>query len=176
MFISEEYIKNFFHYEYWLSRNLWNDKVHEAMKTFGVFFDLENNDTNKEQRNITIPQDRWEHSKCKFRCEMWVAGGDWEYPVHYFRCQLADGYAYELRQYGDPFFIFIPNKEEGNSHLVEIDKGKNKGDFRAPHDGEKEYDPKVDKNPSKRKCWESLNKYLKKLVDMEIEKNKKGKE
>lgn len=157
-----EYDKGFFSYSQ-MESGLWRDLVVDAKKSFNIFFDLENDYTKKVQRIIEIPQTEWEHRKCKFKCEMYSAGGDWEMPIIYFRCQLIDGYAFELSTYGKSHFIFIPGKTEGNSYLV---KGK-KESWIAPdnNDYKKGIDPEIDET----KCWSSLKDYLKDLVDKEIE-------
>jgi hypothetical protein len=67
-----------------LANTKWRELVHEAKKTFNVNFDLEN-DSPMVQREIVIPQDEWEFTKCRFKCEMRSAGGDWEVPARYFR-------------------------------------------------------------------------------------------
>lgn len=161
-FLQEKTNKDFFDYSQAASK-MWNNILIKAKKEFGVYFDTENNDSIKEQRVIDIPQDQWEHTECKFRCELFQAGGDWEVPIYYFRCQLVKGYAYNLGTYSTSHFIYIPGKEEGNDHLwFEKDK------WHAPNnDG---YKKGIDPEPDKRKCWESLKIYLKDLVDLEIEK------
>jgi hypothetical protein len=154
MLLSEE--KEFFGYDA-ISKPMWSDKFNEAQKKFGVEFNLENDDTITE-RVIIIPQKRWEFSKCTFHCQMRKGGGDWEAPSIYFRCQLWDGYAFGLSQYDDPYFCYIPNKVQGNLHLL-----GEKGNQTSPDN-----DSKSDLEPDERKCWESLRDYLKELVDKEI--------
>ncbi len=149
-----------------LANEKWNELTREAMKTFKVFFDLENNDP-KVNREIVVPQNEWKPIKCKFKCEMWRAGGDWQIPVLYFKCQLIEGYAFGVETYRDSgLFVYIPGKTEGNSHLTPGKEGK----WYAPDD--EHYKKEIDPEPNERKCWESLNKYLKELVDKEVEKVK----
>ncbi|MCK5603405.1 hypothetical protein KAR91_16085 [Candidatus Pacearchaeota archaeon] len=158
-----EYDKSFFQYGV-MEKDMWTDLVHNAKKQFKVFFNLENNDTRKKQRIITIPQTQWEHTKCQFKCEMYAAGGDWERPVLYFRCQLIKGYAFELGTYSKSHFVYIPGKEGGNNHLWYDDS---RGWF-APDDNG--YKDGIDPVPDERKCWQSLEEFLKDLVELEIEK------
>jgi hypothetical protein len=176
MLISEklqmiyEYDGNFFSYME-IAKDRWNDLLHDAMKFFKVHFDLENNDTCKTQKIIVIPQKEWEFTQCKFKCELCEAGGDWEIPVYYFKCQLVDGYAFGVEKYhSSGLFIFIPGKKEGNYHLV----SKDGGEWVAPHDGV--YEEGIDPKANERDCWKSLEIYLKKLVDLEIEKVNKERE
>jgi hypothetical protein len=157
---------NFFTYED-MAKQKWRDLTSEAMKTFNVFYDLENDSSTKQRRDIVIPQKEWEFSKCRFKCDMFSAGGDWQYPVRYFRCQLVDGYAFGVNKYKDSgMFIYIPGKTEGNYHLVRGSKEK----WSAPDNTT--YKKGIDPEPNDRKCWESLKVYLKELVDKEIEKNR----
>jgi len=159
-----EYDKNFFNYSN-MSKNLWRDLVNDAKKEFNIRFDLENNYSKKIQRDIIIPQKEWEHTECKFRCELYCAGGDWEEPVYYFRCQIIKGYAFEKHTYENSHFIYIPGKTEGNYQLWKGDKG-----WHAPDNDV--YKKGIDPEPNEKKCWESLKEYLKLLVDKEIKKNK----
>lgn len=157
---------DFFSYDD-LANAKWKDLEHEAMKSFNVYFDLENDNSTKQQRNIVIPQTEWEFTKCRFKCEMFSAGGDWQYPVKYFRCQLVDGYAFGVQKYRNSgMFVFIPGKTEGNYHLI---KGKqNSEKWYAPDANN--YKEGIDPKPDERKCWESLKNFLVFLVKKEIEK------
>jgi len=160
--ILYEYDKNFFSYSE-IEKDLWRDLVGDARKVFKIFFDLENNESKKIQRIIIIPQTQWDHTECKFKCELYAVGGDWEVPVLYFRCQLISGYAFNMNKYRNNYFIYIPGKTEGNDHLL---LGKN--DWHAPNnDG---YKDGIDPTPNEKKCWNSLKIYLKTLVDKEIER------
>lgn len=152
--------KHFFSYKE-LADDMWRDKLKEKRDEMDINFDTENDDA-IVQREVEIDQNQWEHTKCKFKCELRSAGGDWESPVLYFRCELVDGYAKGLSKYGDPHFVFIPSKEDGNN-LV---KGK-KGGWTAP-----ESETKTRGNEWK--AWAALKKYLKKLVDDEIAEVQKG--
>lgn len=140
---------------------MWRKKLSSAHEEFKVYFDNENDDDVTE-RIITIDQDQWDHTKCQFNCEMRSAGGDWESPVLYFRCQIINGYAKGYSTYTNPHFIFIPNKEQGNNHLI-----KTKNGWSAP-------DSEIDETPNERACWESLEKHLTKLVQDEIKIVKSG--
>ncbi len=153
-----------FNYEQ-LASKMWRELLSEAMKTFKVRFDTENDDGVDSAKDITILQKQWDFTKCRFRCQLCQAGGDWEIPVYYFKCQLLEGYAFNLGKYRNSFFIFIPGKKEGNYSLV----SKDGGEWHANVDGV--YKKRIDPENSKIDCWKSLNLYLKKLVDIEITKN-----
>jgi len=150
--------KEFFGYDA-ISDPMWGVKFKEAEEKFGVEFNLENDDVVVE-RTITIPQERWEFTKCTFHCQMRKGGGDWEQPSIYFRCQLWDGHAFGLSEYSNPYFCYIPNKVQGNLHLINGEKNQTSPDS----------DSKKDIEPNEHKCWESLKDYLKELVDKEIKK------
>jgi len=156
-----------FTYESNVAKTMWRNKIYQAQKDFNIIFDLENNDLCREnsQKDIVIPQKQWEYTKCRFRCQMWQAGGDWEIPLYYFKCQLLDGYAFNISKYNDPFFIFIPGKTEGNYQLIKNSKGDG---WKVPNNHN--YKKGIDPEASKTDCWKSLEKYLTNLVNMEIEK------
>jgi hypothetical protein len=159
-----------FTYESNVAKTMWRDKIQQAKKDFKIFFDLENNDLCRKnsQKDIIIPQKQWEHTKCRFRCQMWQAGGDWEIPLYYFKCQLLKGYAFDINEYDDPFFIFIPGKTDGNYHLIKNSKDDG---WKVPNNHD--YKDGIDPEPSKNDCWKSLEKYLTNLVNMEIEKSQR---
>lgn len=179
--IIYEYDKNFFDFDRLIS-DRWREILRDSMKNFKIHFDLENNDTCKIQRIITIPQNYWDHTECKFKCELCRAGGDWEVPVYYFQIQLVSGYCFndditnqDKNTMGrmssvNSMFIFIPGKEEGNYHLVPARK---QGEWCAPDNNT--YKEGIDPKANEKDCWESLEKYLEKLVEMEIEKIKSEK-
>lgn len=159
--ILEKRDKDFFDYKD-LSTEMWRKKVKEAQEKAKVHFDLEN-DYDVAQREVEIDQDEWDHlGKVKFRCELFSAGGDWEDPILYFRCQLFKGYARDLHQ-GD-HFIYIPCQAEGNSNLIQKD-----GEWHASTDDDRKHSgKKADHKPNEYKAWQGLKKYLAKLVKDEI--------
>lgn len=148
-----------------IAKDMWYKLLPDAMKFFKIHFDLENNDGVDNPRDIIIPQTQWDFTKCRFRCQLCQAGGDWQIPVYYFKCQLLDGYAFNLGKYKNSFFIYIPGKKDGNYSLV----SKDGGEWNAADDSV--YKKGIDPENSKTDCWKSLTLYLKKLVDLEIAKN-----
>lgn len=127
------------------SKTMWRDLIRDAMKEYKISFDLENDD-NVASRDIKI-NDR------KFYCELWKAGGDWQNPICYFRCEIKDGHIEKpyMSQHMHPHFIFIPGKNEGNSHLVKAKRGWSAPDNNG-QDNQSEPDEKL--------CWKSLTKHL----------------
>jgi hypothetical protein len=164
--ISEEKDAFFTYTE--MAKDMWRNKVREAQKTFNINFDLEN-DSDVTRREIIIDQDQWEHTKCKFKCELRAAGGDWQIPVMYFRCQIVAGYAKGVSTYGlgGPYLVFIPGKEQGNPHLV-----KTKNGWSAPDDNSKKKEEQT--NGNEFQAWKALKEYLKELVDDEIKEVRKN--
>lgn len=159
--IDEETDKSFFSYDI-EAKDMWGDKINDARDEFNVSFDTENDDTMDQQRTIRIEQDEWEHvGKVSFACEMYSAGGDWEFPLRYFRCELKNGHAKGISKYSNPHFVFVPNGEQGNGQLTKSDKGK----WVCP---DSDYDEEEKRN--EKQCWDSLKEYLQELVDDEIKK------
>lgn len=161
-----EYDKSFFTYDT-LEKEMWNDLISKAKNEFKVQFDTENNYSVRSQRLISIPVNSIEY---KFKCELFQAGGDWQVPIYYFRCQLIKGFLNNISPYSNSHFIFIPGKEKGNFHLL---KGTN--DFWVAPDNN-DYKENIDPKPDERKCWENLHEYLRELVNSQTEKLKREEE
>ena len=92
---------------------------------------------------------------------MWSAGGDWENPVRYFRCQCASKSKgrNEWGKYrkGEFTFIYIPDKKEGNKNLI---KGEKKTWVASHNDVDYvKFDNKEDKI-----LWDSLKKHCLKRI------------
>lgn len=144
-----------------IAKRMWQDKLAEAKKEFKITFDTEN-DEPLSNRIITIPQSQWDFAKCRFKCELRSAGGDWEHPVLYFRCQLIDGYARDLTKSGDSQFCVIPKQKDGNPHLVKTKSGK----FGAPNNNDISREDVEERDEPA--AWKFLERHLKELVDAEI--------
>lgn len=155
--------KDFFSYNE-ISKDMWRKKFREAAGKFKVSFDLENDDS-VTQREIVVDQSFWDHTQCKFRCELRCGCGDWETPTYYFRCQIIKGYSKGNSTYNDPHFCVIPDKNGGNSHLIRGKKG-----WISP---DNDHSDKDMEKPSEKKCWEFLKDHLKEKVQQEIENIKK---
>ena len=139
-----------------MTKDMWRDKVKEAQERFSIGFDLENNDSNKEKRNISFGEKGNFGNYFNFNCELFSAGGDWENPVYYFRCQLLDGHikidGNELSTYSNPHFVMIPPKEAGNTTLTEGGK-----DFKWHAIDNQQPDPE---ERDSKKAWTWLEKEL----------------
>ncbi len=164
--ILMEEFKQYFNYNQ-LAKTQWQDLIQQAKKDFNIWFDLENNDPIKGATREIAIDDPGKHisGPSRFRCQLCCAGGDWEYPVYYFKCQLYEGYARGLSKYGKSMLIFIPGKIEGNTHLLPIEKGSNKGGWRAPHDGEDPDPKKIGTEKQPNKAWVALKVFLQNNVN-----------
>lgn len=159
--ILAEYDNNFFTFGQMIS-DKWNGLIHDTQKEQKIYFDLENNSSCKQQRVLTLKdkKDNSSANEYKFSCELFSAGGDWQVPVRYFRCQLIKGYLTDKSNYRNSHFIYIPKKTEGNYHLVP--SSKSDGSWHAPDNSyyKDEIDPKV----NERDCWKSLIEHLKDMI------------
>lgn len=150
--LSKNWLQKLSSYEFSpgeVMKDEWNSLVMKEQDKSNIHFNLENNDDVGPIRRISISlKDDTIYDNQVYFVQMMSAGGDWEYPVYYFRIQVKSGYMSGM-------FIFIPNKKQGNHSLVSTKNG-----FSAAHsDGS---DIKIDND--KRLCWKSLNYFLQKLV------------
>ena len=162
-FLNEE---EGFNYTY-IAKDMWYELIKKAKEEYNIYFDLENDDSVSDYRVIRFPVFKDEDGKefgkgRKFLCQMFKAGGDWEVPVIYFRCQLQGGHLNsKITDNGkyrmDKCFVVIPNKENGNYHLV-----KEKDKWMAPNNNY--YKKDIDPEPSEKDSWKYLNFFLKELV------------
>jgi hypothetical protein len=160
-----------------IADNMWRDLWAAAKDHFNISFDWENNDSVGQRKVFSFTrkeEDGYEHIY-KFNCELWIAGGDWEYPCYYFKCQIVDGSLYSdddgpklpfpgsIGTYLQSHFILIPPKDGGNSRLVEHETSKGKKILGAPSDGDVKSDDVPELEP--RKAWDWIENYLKDLLD-----------
>lgn len=137
-------------------KTLWRVLVGKEMSRSGIHFDLENDDVVKT-RTFDLDTKNKNNEDQKFRviAEMHVAGGDWQCPNIYFRCQLMNKYNNGTWSHGYKF-VFIPRK---NLNLVKYERG---------------YTARDNDNPDKCRRYEDvLQKDLWKSVKREAEKRKK---
>lgn len=146
-----------------VAEHLWDDLLSKASKLHDIHFDTENDDAVADIRTIrffTGPDK--ELDKVRVRAELRFAGGDWQAPTAYFRCQLVDGSLHWDGSRRSEFdesslFVVIPGKDDGNSHLQ---KGKS-GSW-GPCDADDDCE-----RPNERKCWAFLEPHLRKLAKAE---------
>jgi hypothetical protein len=155
-----------------LADEMWRESWSKAEKQFNTSFDWENNDSTGQKRVINFVDDSDPDIDFhyKFNCDLWSAGGDWEYPCYYFKCQIIDGstqtydedilpFPGPIGQYRDSHFILIPPKDGGNTRLQKSDKGK----WMASQNSDTK-DKDVPELDSK-KAWNWLEEYLKNYID-----------
>lgn len=166
--ILAEYENNFFTYNT-ISSDMWYKLIKDTQKEQKIYFDLENNESKKQQRSIKIIDkiDTPPTNEYVFNCELFSAGGDWEVPANYFRCQIIKGYLEDRTSYRNSYFIYIPKKTEGNYNLVWNDKS---GVWCVPDNSY--YKKGIDPEVNDRDCWKALDKYLRKMVEEYVEKKK----
>lgn len=152
-----------------LARNMWFDLFGEAHDHFNIYFDHENDDDIPPGRIFTFEVPRPEENiyplTYQFKCKLHAAGGDWEEPCYYFRCQITEGSFYDfgrypgsLGPYKRSFFIVIPGISDGNTRLVEKEDGKG---LMAMDNSHGEDSPELDE----KKAWQFIEEYLKKMVE-----------
>lgn len=137
-------------------------RITDIMKKMKVSFDLENDEPCGDKQDISIEVHHGQYNgKNIFRCQLMKAGGDWEYSVAYFLCQLLRGSVYRFNgksrlstyDFEATFFCFIPI--DGN-RLVYKD-----GKYIAYTDENYKKDEVPEIND--RKCWDQLKQYLEKI-------------
>jgi hypothetical protein len=133
------------------SHTLWRELLFREQDRVNIKFDEENDDSVSEVRDIQlgVKESLFNEKEYRVRAQMWSAGGDWESPIVYFRCQLFNG------TYPEAKFIYIPSKAEGNMNLVKSDKGE------RASDGD-DYEKRTDAD--EKKLWKALKDYAKDLA------------
>lgn len=111
-------------------RSLWRVLVKEEQKRCGISFDLENDDP-IASREIKLDYSNRADGEQKVFAQLCVAGGDWECPIYYFRCQLFTRMEKGKGQYSDSLkFVIIPEKYNPNLEKHEgkmVAKGNGRG-------------------------------------------------
>ena len=92
------------------SRDLWRILLLREMDRVGIHFDTENDDIISSRNiDLEIKQNKDDDESYRSFCEMRIAGGDWQCPNIYFRCQMMYKYkssrkwstGYECKDVGD---------------------------------------------------------------------------
>ena len=164
-----------------LTDSAWDKKVKEAQDFQNIGFDLENDDSTGQKRIFYVPKNlrKDQPVKYQFNAELYKAGGDWEWPVMYFRIQFVTDYGIRNNKFyqnpkfvwdkenssGDLYncYVIIPPVEAGNK----LFKGE-KGHYRAYDDQEITKENKKTATiteEDERNCWKWLKITLEKLVD-----------
>lgn len=148
-----------------LVSEFWREALFQEKDRVDISFDVENNDSVGKSKDFEIDKVFTTIGGAKYKYKvtalMMSAGGDWENPVIYFRCQCAG--KTEIRDEwgrygkGDLTFIYIPEPSEGNKNLIKGDKKK----WIASHN-DIDYVKFDDKE--ERELWESIKKYCPKRI------------
>lgn len=155
----------------------WKNVIDSAKRFQKIYFDLENDDTTKQKKRIYIPKKLRKDQPVKYEinAELFTAGGDWEFPVYYFRIELT--HDYNLRnikyrknpkyvwdldsEYNDMSnkYVIIPPESAGNS--IKFD-GK---EWHAYTDEDDEYKDLKLNTTDERNLWKWLTTYLETAVN-----------
>lgn len=167
----------------------WSPIIQEAKDRQKISFDLENNDVVdkrifRKKMNLRIGQP----VTSVIPIELWQAGGDWEYPVMYFKFQIQNDhflrdnshkfekkYPWDFERteknggkyggLGDRYLVIIPPISAGNKLRPVEDSDKFK--YRAWTDQDPDFDKQEAKikDEDRNKAW----KWIEKLFDKAIE-------
>jgi hypothetical protein len=186
--ISKDKDKEVFNYRY-LTNKKWNELAKLAQKFQKINFDFENDDTTGQKKVFYIKKDLRKNQPVKYSiaAELFEAGGDWEYPVLYFRLQINSDYGIiksdEWMKTHEPEYIWdlpatkkmelykcyciIPPVEAGNK-LIKVDKKSGDYEWMAYQaDGMTKEEEKLARitDADKKNCWKWLSELLSKVVD-----------
>ena len=105
-------------------RTLWNRLLKKEMDRVNIHFDLENNDGYEVKTKNLDFTGRDGQEQFRIKANICWAGGDWESPICYFRCQI-ESRSYYNDEWGNwsPMVktIIIPKK--ANKNLINGKKG-----------------------------------------------------
>ena len=144
-------------------KEIWRSMVKEEQDAVGIHFDLENDESISSIRRIKLKTknksmvDMGSGDLTVF-VELYSAGGDWQNPVGYFRCQIKE------KNHWGPKFVYIPEKNKGNANLV---SSKKEGEFIAGDNNDDEYT-----KLNERELWRAFRDHVEKRADEFYNKNK----
>jgi len=158
----------------------WIDVIKEAQDFQKINFDLENNDSTNEKKAFYIKKNLRKDQPVKYevKAEMYMAGGDWECPVMYFKVEITRAYSlissdyysekkyvWDLERKGfinmHRKYVLIPPVEAGNQ-LKKTEKR-----YRAWQDSEDGVDYKDVQitDQGKKEAWIWLEKLLETAIN-----------
>jgi hypothetical protein len=142
-----------------LEKTIWGNLLGKEQDRVSISFNTENNDSigdiKEKKLDINTKTPGASTLEYKVLVQMFSAGGDWENPVTYFKCQSSSKNV-EYRNWRlDGTFIYIPSKKEGNLNLVKKEDG-----FCASQDSEGVKSQKVNES----QLWKSLVKHCNKRL------------
>lgn len=175
---------NIFDYSSYIN-SAWDILINKAKKFQNISFDLENDYLINGQRK-TIYIDKFlrkdQPVKYRFDAELWEAGGDWEFPVLYFRLQINKNYGNLLndmykknpkyiwdieKDYKDlpKCYVIIPPVEAGNRLRKSEDDDNHYHAYDYNNLSEKETKELKYTKEDYKKMWDWLYDLLKNAVD-----------
>jgi len=160
--------------------DVWRPLIKNAQEFQHINFDLENDDSTGDKRKIYIKKNlrKDQPVKTEIAAELFIAGGDWENPVMYFRIEFISQYNLLLADYQkNPEYIWdvktntsnkknvlIPPIEAGNK-LVKYKDGFTAYTDDSIHElGLKDNDIRIT-DQDKKKAWKWLEDTLEKVVN-----------
>jgi hypothetical protein len=149
---------------------MWGKKIREAQDRQGIRFDLENDGSTDDVKEVKVGSYKdYDHKDKQYRflIQECQAGGDWENPVLYYRVQVhPKGSTPYVDVFGsdDNCMVYIPIG--GNLNLVETKASKG-GKLLGPTGGSETDGEKIDKKA----CKEDLIAFLEKVVAIKPDKD-----
>lgn len=132
-----------------ITKDFWSAILNKEQDAVGIQFNTENNDSIEKPKNINLDLKHKNGDSVQILCQLYSAGGDWECPIGYFRCQ-------NLSAFGGTF-IHIPNPSV-NKNLVKSTKGY------TAKDANDAGDDWVNISDIKKDMWDDLKKELPKRL------------
>ena len=111
--ITKSKDKEIFNYSS-IIKDAWSPLISNAQKFQNISFDTENNDSTGQKKTIYIKKNLRKDQPIKYEinAELWKAGGDWQYPVMYFKLEFTHDYGLVKKPgEGTPEFVWDLKKE-----------------------------------------------------------------
>lgn len=164
-----------------IQEDAWNDLKRDAQKFQRINFDFENDDTDS-QKTFYLKKNLRKDQPVKYEVQaaLHMAGGDWEYPVMYFRIEFIHDYGvfssehekkpeymFDEKDFSGRKFCLIPPVEVGNK-LVKGKSDSGKYDWFAYQDSE--MTPEEEKaaritDADKKNVWNWLKEWLEEIIN-----------
>lgn len=155
----------------------WNKIIKKAQDFQDIHFDLENNEELGDKRTFYIEKNLRKNQPVKYEinASLCRAGGDWEFPLLYFKIELTNNYGLTNSKYEkNPEYVWdlksdysglyknyviIPPVEAGNKFKQKNNSGM------AFTDEDDEYENLEITDKDKSNAWKWLEKYLENAVE-----------
>lgn len=117
-----------------LIRGFWDKLLYDERDRLKISFNTENDSPVDDPRYIAIEKEQksGDHiRKYRLYAQLMCAGGDWENPIYYFRCQVDTKTYFDNQDEwsdtwskGEYLLIHIPSMKDGNKNLRKLDEKK----------------------------------------------------